>query len=280
MAYGHHIYLSSDDLAGNGGLGRYVFLPGDRTRAAKIASFFDEPRVIDNPRGHTGHLGRLSIPGGEPIDVLSISSGMGCASVEIIVHELIDCGAHRILRVGSCGTLTSRIHVGDVVIVTAAVRDEGTTDHYAPKEFPAMAHPDAVIAMVEGAKKAGLAGRTFRGISHSKDSLYAREFGVGPAGARNREYMEWIGRAGCAVSEMEAAALFMLATAASAGKLSAIECGPSREEVQAGTVLAVYGGDDSNMKLDPKETAAAETRAIQVAIEGVRAWAIQDRVKG
>lgn len=236
-------------------------------------------RVVDNPRGHTAHLGKLPIEGKEPVDVLAISSGMGCASVEIILHELIVAGAKRVVRVGSCGSLVKRIKVGDVAIVTGAVRDETTTDHYAPKEVPALAHPEAVAALAEGARRAGLAGQTFRGISHSKDSLYAREFGVGPAGHRNREYMEWIARSGVMVSEMEAAALFVLSTAASAGKAASLAEEPSVEIVQSGCVLAVYGGDDSNMQLDEKMAALAEQRAITVAIEGVKAWAERDRAK-
>lgn len=276
----HHILLSPADLAGNGPVGRYVFLPGDRARALKIAAYFEEVRVVDNPRGHTAHIGKLPLADGSRVDVLAISSGMGCPSVEIVVHELITAGARRIVRVGSCGALTPRIRVGDVAIVTGAVRDETTTDHYAPKEVPALAHPAAVAALSEGAIRTGLAAQVFRGIAHSKDSLYAREFGTGPAGARNREYMEWIARCGVIVSEMEASALFVLAAAASVGKVASLAEEPSPAVVQAGCILAVYGGDDSHMKLDVSAAAAAEKRAIQIAVEGVRAWAESDRAKG
>ena len=138
-----------------------------------------------------------------------------------------------------------------------------------------MAHPDVLAAMSEGARRAGLAGEIFRGICHSKATLFAREFGHGPAGERNRSYREELARAGVVASEMEASTLFVLA--ATAGPW----CGPLDgnwdEECQAGAVLAVFGTDHSDMKLDPQLPQLAEQRAIDVAIEGTRIWARRDR---
>ncbi len=280
MAIQHHIRLGPEHLAGNGALGRYVFLPGDRARAARIASNFHGEQVVDNPRGHTAHLGTIDPGAGSPpIEVLSISSGRGCPSVEIILHELIACGARRIVRVGSCGSLSEAVRAGDVVIVTGAVRDETTSDHYAPKEFPALAHPVAVEALSRGARRAGLDGRTFRGISHSKDSLYAREFGAGPAGARNRDYVDWLSRSGAIASEMEASALFVMASAAAASTPARLSEESGAAGCQAGAVLAVFGDTHSNMELDESLLREAEGRAIQVAIEGVKAWAELDRAR-
>jgi len=274
----HHIKLGPEHLEGNGGLGRYVLLPGDRTRAAKIAERFRDVTVVDNPRGHTAHLGVLE-HGGARIDVLSISSGMGCPSVEIVLHELLQCGAKRLVRVGSCGALVPGIAAGQVVIATGAVRDEGTTDHYAPKEFPAIAHHAAVEALAEGARRLDLASDAFLGIVHSKDSLYAREFGHGPAGERNREYKKWIGRAGTIASEMEAAALFVVASAATASRPARALGGPKpADDIEAGCVLAVFGDDTSDMDLDPKLTGLAEERAIGVAVAGIGVWAELDGV--
>ena len=279
MGKQHHIRLGPDELAGNGAVGRYVFLPGDPSRAARIAERFEEARKIDNPRGLDAWIGRLPGEDGEPpIDVLAIATGIGPGSTEVVVHELIAVGARRLLRVGSCGSMTERVRPGQVVLAAAAVRDEAATAHYAPPEVPAVAHPDVLAAMVEGARRAGLAAETFRGICHSKASLYAREFGHGPAGERNRRYMEEIARAGVVASEMEASTLFVLAAAAGPW------CGPVEgswpDECQAGAVLAVFGTDRSNMKLDPEAPKLAERRAISVAIEGTRAWARRDRGAG
>lgn len=273
----HHILLGPQHLAGNGGLGRYVFLPGDRSRAAAIATAFTEHEVVENPRGLTAHLGRLTL-GGATVDALSISSGMGTASTEIVLHELIAAGARRIVRVGSCGTLDPNLRPGQVAILSGAVRDELASRHIAPVEFPAVSHPAAVQSMVEGARAAGLAEEAFLGIGHTKASLYAREFGHGPRGAENKAYGHLLSRCGAIASDMEAAMLFIQASAASAGAASTVGAGNAAVPVQAACVLGVYGGDDSDMKLDPAKCRLADERAIAVARHGILAWARADGV--
>ena len=273
----HHILLGPEHLAGNGGLGRYVFLPGDRSRAASIAEAFTDHEVVDNPRGLTAHLGRLSLDG-SPVDVLSISSGMGTASTEIVLHELMAAGARRVVRVGSCGALDPNLRPGQVAILSGAVRDELASRHLAPVEFPAVSHPVAVQAMMEGARLAGVAQDAFLGVGHTKASLYAREFGHGPRGEENRAYGHLLSRCGAIASDMEAAMLFIQASAASAGAASPVGTGNASVPVQAACVLGVYGGDDSDMKLDPALCRLADRRAIAVASHGILAWARLDGV--
>ena len=273
----HHILLGPQHLEGNGDLGRYVFLPGDRSRAASIAAGFEDHEVVENPRGLTAHLGTLVLEGAR-VAVLSISSGMGTASTEIVMHELIAAGARRIVRVGSCGALDPHLRPGQVAILSGAVRDELASRHLAPVEFPAVSHPTAVQSMVPGARVAGLGAESFLGVGHTKASLYAREFGHGPRGAENRAYGHLLSRCGAIASDMEAAMLFIQASAASAGRASTVGAGNHAVPVQAACVLGVYGGDDSDMKLDPALCRLADARAIAVARHGIVAWARADGV--
>lgn len=272
----HHILLGNEHLAGNGALGRYVLLPGSVSRARAIAAHFEDVTVVDNPRGHTAHLGVLRL-GGEKIDVLSVSSGMGTASTEIILHELLEAGARRVVRVGSSGAMDPHIRAGDAVILTGAVRDEMATRHIAPVEFPAAAHPAAVSAMVAGAKAAGLSAHTFLGVGHTKASLYAREFGNGPLGEQNAAYTRLLGRCGAVASGMEAAMLFIQASVRSAGHAAPLDTGNASVPVQAACVLGVYG-DKHTMDLDPAACRLADERAIAVALHGIADWARQDGV--
>ncbi len=268
----HHIGLSSQHLQGNDGLGRYVFLPGDPSRARKIARHFDDVEVVETPRGFDAHLGRLVTRSGGSIDVLALPTGIGAASAEVVLHELMECGARRLVRVGSCGSCSAEIAPGQVVIATGAVRDESSSSDYAPPEFPALAHPSAVAAMREGSRRAELAGETFEGICHSKATLYAQEFGYGPAGQRNLEYNAWLKRAGVIASEMEASILYVMAATREAPCVP-LERSAESEACQAVAVLAVFGTDDSRMQFDEETKVLAERRAIAVAVEGVRAWA-------
>ena len=277
MKLQHHILLGSSHLSGNGRIGRYVLLPGTRSRSAAIAEYLEDVVVVDNPRGHTAHIGVLRRAGAS-IDVLVTSSGMGTASTEIILHELLEIGARRVVRVGSSGSMDPHIRAGDAVIVTGAVRDELASRHLAPTEYPAVSHPAAVSAMVEGARQTGHADHTFLGVGHTKASLYAREFGHGPMGAQNRSYGELLARCGAVASDMEAAMLFIQASLRSAGHAASISAGNASVPVQAACVLGVYGDDDSDMDLDPVLCRLADTRAIEVTLSGIVEWARLDGV--
>ena len=271
----HHTLLQKAHMASNGGLGRYVFLPGDRSRAARIAARFNDEVVVENDRGHTIHMGWIAGADGERVDVMSLSSGMGVGSTEVILHELLAVGARRVLRVGSCGAMVAGVQPGGVVIVTGAVRDEATSGHYVPPGYPAVASPDGVAAMTQGARDVGLADHCWRGLCHTKASLYAREFGHGPAGQANTAYKDWLSRAGVAASDMEASVIFVMCATHRPAPLPPISAGA--DWVQGACVLAVYAGHDSDMHLDEAIVARAQGRAIDVAIAGVLAWSRQDR---
>ena len=272
----HHIQLDEGHLAGNAGLGRTVFLPGSSARARAIAEHFEDVRVVDNPRGLTAHLGVLKI-GGESLDALSISSGMGPGSAEIVMHELLAVGARRVVRVGSAGAMDPAIPAGAVVILTGAVRDEQASRHVAPLAFPALSHPTAVAAMVAGAESSNLADSCFLGVGHTKASLYAREFGRGPLGEENRAFGRVLARCGAVASDMEASVLMIMASAASAGAAAPLRAGNAAVPVQAACVLGIYGSEDSHMALDPEICRLADERAIRVALHGSMAWARADR---
>ncbi len=271
----HHIQLGAEHLSGNEGLGRTVFLPGSAGRARQIAAHFSELQVLDNPRGLTAHLGLLEL-GGERLEVLSISSGMGPGSAEIVMHELLAAGARRVVRVGSAGAMDPNLRPGSVCILSGAVRDEMTSQHVAPLSVPALSHPIAVQAMVSGARAAGLGQHTFVGMGHTKASLFAREFGRGPLGEDNLAFGHTLAASGVIASEMEASVLFVLANAACAGKASPVAAGNAAVPVQAACVLGIYAGTDSHMELDPVLCKLADERAIQVALHGAMAWARAD----
>jgi uridine phosphorylase len=277
MPHQHHIGLGDEHLAGNDGLGRYVLLPGDPERAARIAEAFSDVEVVEGPRRWSSYLGRLANGDQPPVDVLAIPSGIGGGSAEVAIHELMACGARRIVRVGSCGSSVPAVEPGGVVIATGAIRDDGASDDYAPPEFPAVASHAAVAAMREGAIRSGHGATTFLGVVHSKATLYAREFGHGPAGGRNLEHCAWLRRSGMVASEMEAAVLYVMSSARNAGSARPVAGGDPRAEHQAVAVLGVFARDDSDMAVDPEVAGRAERRAIEVSVEGVRVWAAADR---
>ncbi len=188
-----------------GEIGRYVILPGDPKRCEKIARYLDRPRLIADNREFVTYTGYLE---GEMVSITS--TGIGGASAAIAMEELVQCGADTFIRVGTCGGMERNVKGGDVVIATGSIRMEGTSREYAPIEFPAVANLDVTNALVNAAKKLG---HTYHvGVVQSKDSFYGQhDPETKPVSYElMNKWQAWL-RMGCKASEMESAALFIVA---------------------------------------------------------------------
>ena len=117
-----------------GDVGRYVILPGDPKRCAKIAEHFDNAHLVADSREFVTYTGEL-----DGVKVSVTSTGIGGPSASIAMEELVLCGADTFIRVGTCGGIDLDVKGGDIVVATGAVRMEGTSKEYAPIEYPAVA---------------------------------------------------------------------------------------------------------------------------------------------
>ncbi|HHO53278.1 MAG TPA: uridine phosphorylase [Deltaproteobacteria bacterium] len=267
MRLAHHLEIEPEHLEGNQGIGRYVLLPGSVGRVARISARLSGVQVIENRRRLDVHLGTLRHEGGT-IDVAVLPTGMGCPSVDIVVNELIALGARRLLRVGTAGGLQPQLAIGDLVIATGAVRDESTSDVYAPRGFPAVADPWLVHALCRAADQLGLADRVHCGLLHSKDSFYGREFGRGPDAERNHTYMARLAGMGVLATEMEAAHLFVLGAALSDGPTTVAQLRSHTPSIRAGAVCAIIGTPASGIAALAEEQ-EAEERLIELALSAL-----------
>ena len=196
----YHVQLAPGDV------GRYVLLPGDPGRCAPIAALFDDAKLVASNREYVTYTGYLD---GEKVSVTS--TGIGCPSAAIAVEELAIVGADTFIRVGTSGAIQKDIVSGELAIISGAIRDEGTSIHYMPIEFPAVADLDLTQALQRAAKKTGVKFRT--GITQSKDSFYGQHEPERMGVARNLQdrWKAWeIGGAIC--SEMEASAIFVISS--------------------------------------------------------------------
>jgi uridine phosphorylase len=132
----HHLGLKK------GAVGRYVLLPGDPGRVEVIARRFDNPRFVAQKREYTTWVGEL-----DGVPVACTSTGIGCPSTAIAAEELHAIGADTFIRVGTSGGMQPDMQTGDLAVISGAIRDEGTSSHYLPMEFPAVADLDVVLAM-------------------------------------------------------------------------------------------------------------------------------------
>ena len=242
----------------NGSVGKYVILPGDPKRCARIAAFFADPVLVADSREFVTYNGYLD---GELVTVTS--TGIGGPSAAIAMEELVKAGADTFIRVGTCGGMDPEVKSGDLVIATGAIRAEGTSREYAPIEFPAVADPDVVNALRRAA--ASLSIPSHVGIVQCKDSFYGQhEPDIMPVDYDlKQKWSAWL-RLGCKASEMESAALFVVA---------------SYLRVRCGSVFLAVANQERE-KAGLENPVVHDTQgAIRVGVEALRDLIGQDRMR-
>lgn len=248
----YHISVGKADI------GKYVILPGDPKRCEKIAKYFDNPCLVADNREYTTYTGFLD---GEKVSVTS--TGIGGPSAAIALEELVNCGAHTFIRVGTCGGIELSVKGGELVIATSAVRAEGTSKEYAPVEYPAVADIEVVNALISSANKQGMVYHT--GVVQSKDSFYGEHFAQDmPVGYELENRWSSYIKMGCLASEMESAALFITAL---------------YRRVRMGTVLLVMANQEREAKGLENPVFHDTDAAIKTAIEALRILISKDKEK-
>lgn len=239
-----------------GDVGRYVILPGDPKRCEKIAKHFEEAKLVADNREFVTYTGYLE---GEKVSVTS--TGIGGPSASIAMEELVQCGADTFVRVGTCGGIDLDVKGGDIVIATGAVRMEGTSREYAPIEYPAVADLEVANALVAAAKELGFTYHT--GVVQCKDAFYGQhEPEMMPAGYELINKWEAWKKLGCLASEMETAALYIVA---------------AKLHVRVGACFLVMANQERE-KLGLENPVVHDTdMAVQVAVEAIRKLIKEDR---
>ena len=248
----YHIGVGPDDI------GKYVILPGDPKRCAKIAAHFENAKLVGDSREYVTYTGYLN-----GVKVSVTSTGIGGPSASIAMEELVACGAHTFIRVGTCGGMDPKIMGGDIVIAQAAVRAEGTSKEYAPIEYPAVATFEVIEALKNASDK--LNHTSHVGVVQCKDAFYGQHR---PETLPNHvellnKWDAWC-RMGCLASEMESAALFIVA---------------SYLHVRVGSCFLVVANQErAKLGLENKQIHDTEG-AIKVAIEALKDLIEKDKQK-
>lgn len=239
----YHIGLKEEDI------GKYVILPGDPKRCEKIAAYFENPKKVGDRREFVTYTGFLN---GEKVSVTS--TGIGGPSAAIAMTELAKLGAHTFVRVGTCGGIDTDVKSGDIVIAQAAIRAEGTSKEYAPIEFPAVADFGVTAALKKGAEALG--AKDHVGVVQCKDSFYGQhEADTMPVSYELTNKWEAWKRLGTLASEMESAALFVVA---------------SFLKVRVGSCFLVVANQEREKKGLTNPVVHDTDLAIRVGIEGLK----------
>ena len=220
-------------------LAERVLLPGDPGRALLLAQeLLDGPKMFNHNRGLWGYTGAAD--DGEPLTIQS--TGMGGPSAAIVVSELADLGATRLLRVGTCGALDPGLALGDLVIATSAICADGTSRALGGAD---QVEPDRDLAT---ALATGNHART--GTVVSTDLFYDD---------RDGQAQRWLG-AGAVAVEMETATVYALA---------------ARRNLRAAAVLAVSDLVlPKRVRIDQPALREAEERMGRLAVRVLTGFAV------
>ena len=144
----YHIHLKPGDI------GKYVLLPGDPARSDRVAKYLDHAELVANNREHRTFTGYY-----KGVKISVTSTGMGCPSTAIA---------------GSSAALQEGIKIGDLMISTGSMKNEGTSRFYVPDCFPAVPDFDLTRTIIDTAREMQpeLTGRVYYGINASDDEFY------------------------------------------------------------------------------------------------------------
>lgn len=246
----YHIKCSEGDV------GKYVILPGDPGRCESIAALFDDAHHVSYNREYNIFTGTLL---GEKVSVCS--TGIGGPSAAIAMEELHAIGADTFIRTGTCGGIALDVQAGNIVIATGAIRFEHTSLEYAPIEYPAVADFETTNALWQASNALGYTTHT--GIVQCKDSFYGQHDPARmPVSYELLAKWEAWKRLGVKASEMESAALFVVANALGC------RCGSC--------FLVVWNQEREAAGLDQKMTEDTSA-SVRVAVEALKIMIERDR---
>jgi uridine phosphorylase len=197
--YGRQSIVSPEALAAHGlESGAYAQVPPPTAAILcyhrGLAQRLLEGREATKVPGFFGDTYLLAETGGQV--ALVADFGIGAPVAAVMLEDLIALGCRRVVSMGTTGGMDPSLSVGDLVLCTGAVRDEGTSHHYLPSGEPAVADQPMTVQL-EGALDA-------RGLEYRVARAWTTD-------APYRETKEEVLRHvedGVPVVEMEAAALF------------------------------------------------------------------------
>ncbi|MGC8623467.1 MAG: purine-nucleoside phosphorylase [Candidatus Micrarchaeia archaeon] len=191
-----HIRAKEGDIA------ERVLVGGDPARIRALSKLLDGAKIVNENRGFLAYTGKFN---GKRVTLAT--HGIGQPSIAIVIEELAQLGAKKIVRLGTCGGLRPDIKVGDLVVVSGATYAHGSTvTQYTGSDlgnFALAQTPDFELTerLVDALKEKGV--KYIITNTFSSDSFYSLK----------DETAKALSKFGNDVVEMEIATLFMLGKA-------------------------------------------------------------------
>lgn len=246
----YHLGLTKESLSGV----RVALLPGDPFRVPKIAE-----EVMSTFGGSCSELAwkrefRTILVSGK---VIVTSTGIGGPSTAIVMEELSMLGIDTFIRIGTTGAIREDIKPGSIVITSGSVRMDGASTHYAPPEYPALAHHELLSALIESAREHSL--KFHVGITASTDTFYPgqerTDSFTGQLLRRFQGSTEELRRLNVLNYEMESATLLTL------GSVFGLRCG---------VVSGVVVNRCHSSEIDKESLSQSENNAIKAGVGALK----------
>lgn len=250
----YHIGLTPDEVA------RYIMLVGDPARATRVAGLFDR---VDLERRNREYVTYTGMHAGLRLTVMG--TGMGAGPTEIAVVELcqlVDLPV--MIRCGSAGALQPEMQLGDLAISTGALRLENTTRFFVDEGYPAVADPQAVLALAAAADAGG--HRYHVGITATAPGFYGAQGRKIPGFMpREPDIVARLAAQGIKNLEMETSCLLTLA---------------ALRGFPAGAVCAIYATRHDNVFITPEQKDAAELACVTTGLHALHTLAAMEAARG
>ena len=230
-----HLKCEKEDIA------EYVMLVGNPQRAEKVSLLLENSKLVNDYR----HL--FVFTGGyKDIRITVATTGMGAPSTAIVLEELINLGGKVFIRVGSAGGIDPKLDVGDIVVATGSVRDDGTSPNYLRPTFPAVPDYDILRTIIETGRE--FVKNIHYGIVISEDAFYI---------PYSREEMQTFVSSDVKAIEMESGSVFIIS---------------QYKGVKAGALFALDGNVTHN-KIKPEGSKRifeeSENLSIKIGLESL-----------
>jgi uridine phosphorylase len=250
----YHIGLAPGEVA------RHIMLVGDPARATRVAGLIDRVELERRSREFVTYTG---LHRGLRITVMG--TGMGGGPTEIAVVELCQVVDNPVMiRCGSAGALQPDMQLGDLAISQAALRLENTTRFFVDEGYPAVADPQAVLALAAAAAAEGQ--RFHVGITATAPGFYGAQGRKIPGFMpREPEIVARLAAQGVKNLEMETSTLLTLATL---------------RGFPAGAVCAIYATRHDNVFITPTQKDAAELACVRCGLEPQHILAAMETARG
>ena len=177
-------------------LGPVAVIAGTETDLLQLCRLLD----FDDRYYQKLFTSRLFVDGSRAAKIAIAGPAVGAPYAVMVLETLIAWGAKKIIFLGWCGSLSEKVKIGDIIVATSAIIDEGTSGHYNEKEMR-LSYPSALMLKKLNTALAHNQANFHNGVIWSTDAIYRET----AEKVKNFQQQKAIG------VEMEMSALFTVA---------------------------------------------------------------------